>query len=270
MQASREHRMAGALLTDPHRFTTLEAIGLGGFGVDWLLILIPAFLAALVQGITGFGSVIIMMIFFPAILPMAEAAGLGGVIMLSCTVSLAWRYRKNFNFKQVIVPFLIYASVATWSVRLGKVLNTHVLRLMLGVLLVALALYFIFAKQAGDRRYPLAIAIGFMVISGFFNGLFGIGGPLMALYFLSLSTSVPTYMGNLQGFFLMDTIYITSVRVASGIITAAVIPYIIGGVVAAGLGTLLATRLSASWGLAQIKPLIYGFIGLSGLYYLFF
>ncbi|MFD1393347.1 sulfite exporter TauE/SafE family protein [Lacticaseibacillus jixianensis] len=238
--------------------------------MDWLLILIPAFFAALVQGITGFGSVIIMMIFFPAILPIAEAAGLGGVVMLSCTASLAWRYRRDFHFKQVIGPFLIYASVATWSVHLGRVLDTHVLRLLLGVLLVALALYFILVKSAGDRRYPLAIALGFMVISGFFNGLFGIGGPLMALYFLSLSTSVPTYMGNLQGFFLLDTIYITSVRVASGILTPALIPYIIGGIIAATLGTVLATRLSAKWDLTQIKPLIYGFIGLSGLYYLFF
>ncbi|WP_203624428.1 MULTISPECIES: sulfite exporter TauE/SafE family protein [unclassified Lacticaseibacillus] len=238
--------------------------------MDWLLILIPAFFAALVQGITGFGSVIIMMIFFPAILPIAEAAGLGGLVMLSCTASLAWRYRRDFHFKQVIGPFLIYAAVATWSVRLGKVLDTHVLRLLLGVLLVALALYFILAKTAGDRRYPWYIAVAFMIISGFFNGLFGIGGPLMALYFLSLSTSVPTYMGNLQGFFLLDTIYITSVRVASGIITVSLIPYILGGIIAATLGTLLATRLAAKWDLAQIKPLIYGFIGLSGLYYLFF
>lgn len=238
--------------------------------MDWLLILIPVFFAALVQGITGFGSVIIMMIFFPAVLPIAQAAGLGGVVMLSCTAGLAWRYRANFKFKQVIGPFLIYATVATWSVRLGKVLDTHVLRLMLGVLLVALALYFIFAKTAGDRRYPWYIAISFMVISGFFNGLFGIGGPLMALYFLSLSTSVPTYMGNLQGFFLLDTLYITSVRIASGIIATALIPYIIGGMIVATLGVIVANRVSAKWSLAQIKPLIYGFIGLSGLYYLFF
>lgn len=236
----------------------------------WLLIIFPALIAGLVQGLTGFGAVIIMMIFFPSILPMDKAAGIGGIIMLSSVLALTIRYRHEFKWKRVLIPFIIYASVATWSVHLSSVLDTHVLRLMLGGLLVALSLYFILSKSAGSAKYPWYIAGCFMVISGFFNGLFGIGGPLMALYFLSLSSSMPDYIGNIQAFFLIDAFYITGVRIAGGILTAPDIPYIIVGMIAATVGTIIATRLSTRWDLTTLKPFIYGFIGLSGLYYLFF
>ena len=238
--------------------------------MTWLLIVFPALLAGLVQGLTGFGAVIIMMIFFPSVLPMAQAAGVGGVIMFTSVLGLTLRYRHHLQLKRIIGPFLIYATVATWSVHLGHVLDNHLLRMLLGGLLVALCAYFTLAKGAGDRRYPWYVAVCFMVISGFFNGLFGIGGPLMALYFLSLSTSMPDYIANIQGFFLIDTLYITSVRVATGILTVHLIPQILLGMVAASLGTIIAAHLLNRLNPDTLKRWIYGFIGLSGLYYLFF
>jgi len=238
--------------------------------MTWLLIILPALMAGLIQGMTGFGAVIIMMIFFPSILPMTQAAGIGGIIMLPSEIALALHYRHAFKVKRVVPALIVYAVVATWSVQLGKVLDTHVLRLMLGVLLIALCIYFLASKNADSRHYPWYVAILFMIISGFFSGLFGIGGPLMALYFLSLSKSMPEYLANVQGFFLFDGLYITSIRVVSGILVARLVPYILAGMLAGVIGTMVASRLSSRWDLATIKPWIYRFIGLAGLYYLFF
>ncbi|WP_203649638.1 sulfite exporter TauE/SafE family protein [Secundilactobacillus yichangensis] len=238
--------------------------------MTWILVFFPALLAGLIQGLTGFGAVIIMMIFFPSILPMAQAAGIGGIIMLLSEISLVIHYRQAIKFKRVLPAFIVYAAVATWSVHLGLILNTHILRIMLGALLIALCIYFLSSKSAGSRHYPWYVALFFMMISGFFNGLFGIGGPLMALYFLSLSKSMPEYIGNVQIFFLIDGFYITSVRIASGILGTQIIPYVLVGMVAAIIGTIIAARLSARWDLATVKPWIYRFIGLAGLYYLIF
>lgn len=237
--------------------------------MTWLLIIFPALLAAIVQGLTGFGSVIIMMIFFPLILPIDQAAGIGSMIMLSSVLTMTIRYRRHLQLKQLVIPFLIYATVATWSVHLGHLIDTHVLRMLLGGLLVVLCGYFTWAKGAGSHPYPWYVAGIFMIISGFFNGLFGIGGPLMALYFLSLSRTMPAYIANIQGFFLIDTLYITAVRVGNGILIVKDIPYIVVGMLAATLGTLIAARLLNRLDPAKVKHLIYGFIGLSGLYYLF-
>lgn len=236
--------------------------------MTWLLVLLPAFLSGLVQGLTGFGAAIIMMIFLPQLLPMAQGAGVAGVIMLASVIPMVWKYRKYVHFKQIIVPFIVYASVAAWSVHLSKVLDIQLLRHLLGGLLVILAIYFTLNRKAGASHYPWYVAGAFMIISGFFNGLFGIGGPLMALYFLSLADSTADYLGNLQTFFLIDVFYITTVRILNGILVPAVVPLILIGMVGAVIGTAVAARILPRLPMNVVRQGIYLFIGLSGCYYL--
>lgn len=236
----------------------------------WLLVLLPAMLAGLVQGLTGFGAAIIMMIFLPQLLPMDQSAGVAGLIMFASVVTLTWRYRYAVHVKKIIIPFIIYASVAAWSVHLGQVLDVQLLRRLLGGLLVGLAVYFTVSRRETTCQFPWYVAGMFMIVSGFFNGLFGIGGPLMALYFLSLAKSTAEYVGNLQAFFLIDVFYITTIRVINGILTPSVTPWIAIGMVGAFVGTAVAARILPKLPMTAVKQLIYVFIGLSGGYYLIF
>jgi uncharacterized membrane protein YfcA len=238
--------------------------------MTWLLVVLPALLAGLVQGLTGFGAAIIMMIFLPQLLPINQSAGVAGLIMFASVVTMTLRYRHHIHVKRIIIPFIVYASVAAWSVHLGQTLDVQLLRKLLGGLLVGLAVYFTFSHRETTKRYPWWVAGAFMVVSGFFNGLFGIGGPLMALYFLSLAKSTEDYIGNLQAFFLVDVFYITTVRIINGIVTVHLAPYILIGMVGAFTGTAIAARILPKLPMATVKQLIYIFIGLSGVYYLFF
>lgn len=179
----------------------------------WLLVFLPGLLAGLVQGLTGFGAAIVMMIFLPQLFPIAQSAAVAGVIMAASVITLVWRYHQHIHFRQIIVPFIVYASVAAYSVHLGQVLDVQLLRRLLGALLVSLAGYFSLSKRAANQTYPWWLAGLFMIISGFFNGLFGIGGPLMALYFLSLADTTADYLGNLQTFFDRRGLYFDSSRI---------------------------------------------------------
>ncbi|WP_125574327.1 sulfite exporter TauE/SafE family protein [Levilactobacillus huananensis] len=237
--------------------------------MSWLLILTFGLLAGLVQGLTGFGSAIIMMIVLPTIMPIAQGAGVATLIMAASVITLTIRYRHDIHLKRVILPFIVYAAMATWSVHLGQHLDLQLLRHLLGVLLIALALYFTLAPKAGNHPYPLIVAIGFMLISGFFNGLFGIGGPLMALYFLTLSSTTEEYVATVQAFFLIDIIYITTLRISQGILTITTLPTILIGMAGALIGTIIAAHLLNRLNMTAVKRLIYLFIGMSGLYYLF-
>lgn len=236
--------------------------------MSWLFVIIPALLAGLVQGLTGFGTGIILMIFLPSILPMAQSAGVAALIPMVSIGIMVHRYRHALQFKRLIWPFLIYATVASFSIHIGKLLDVQVLKLMLGGLLTALSIYFLLNKSAGDRHYPLPVVIVFTIISGFFNGLFGIGGPLMALYFLSLSRTKDEYMASIQTFFLIDMTYVTLYRVANHILTIDTIPVIALGVVGAVLGTTLANHLLNRMNLDLVRHVIYVFIGCAGIFYL--
>lgn len=234
----------------------------------WLAL--PGLLAGFVQGVTGFGSGIILMIFLPLFLPVGTAAGVSTLIMFVATAMLAWRYRAHLQWRRLVGPFLVYSAVATWSVHLGQQLNVHLLRALLGGLLVALACYFTFRRERSPKPYPLPVNVGFMVISGFFNGLFGIGGPLMALYYLMLARTKEEYLASIQTFFLLDGIYVTTLRFSQGILQPAHLWFVLAGMVGALVGTAAANRLVDHLDTAMIKRIVYVFIGISGAYYLFF
>jgi len=236
--------------------------------MSWLFVLIPGMLAGLVQGLTGFGPAIVLMVFLPSILPMAKAAGVAGMIPVISVVMMAIHYRHYIKIKRIIWPFILYAVVASLSIHLGGLLNVHISRAMLGGLLIILSLYFLFSKTGGQKEFPLYVAVIFVLISGFFSGLFGIGGPLMALYFLSLSSTKEEYMATVQMFFVLDMTYTSTFRVINGIITANEIPIVLIGVVGAALGTFIASRILTHMNLALVSKCIYTFIGFSGIYYL--
>lgn len=236
--------------------------------MSWLFVLIPGMLAGLVQGLTGFGPAIVLMVFLPSILPMAKAAGVAGMIPVISVVMMAIHYRHYIKIKRIIWPFILYAVVASLSIHLGGLLNVHISRAMLDGLLIILSLYFLFSKTGGQKEFPWYVAVIFVLISGFFSGLFGIGGPLMALYFLSLSSTKEEYMATVQMFFVLDMTYTSTFRVINGIITVNEIPIVLIGVVGAALGTFIASRILTHMNLVLVSKCIYTFIGFSGIYYL--
>lgn len=237
--------------------------------MSWILwMLLAAILASTVQGVTGFGSGIMMMIFLPAMLPIGQSAGVATMTMVLAEIGLVWRYRHHIHFWRIFLPFLVYACVATWSVRLGQVLPVTLLKGLLGGLLIGLALYFTLSHRAGRKPIPLVVALLFMAVSGFFNGLFGIGGPLMALYFLTLAKSKAEYLASIQTFFLIDTVYVTSLRFATRVLAFGDVKFVLIGMIGTLIGTAVANRIVTRLNVATMTRLVYIFIGLAGCYYL--
>lgn len=239
--------------------------------MSWVFVmLLAAMMAGFVQGVTGFGSGIIMMIFLPYLLPINQSAGVSTLTMVVANIMVVWHYRKYLKWQRLVLPFVIYMSTAIFSVYLSKSMATGHLKLLLGILLVILATYYLIMNihSIKLKNIPIYIMVVFAIISGFFNGLFGIGGPLMALYFLTISDSKENYLASIQTFFLIDTFCITSIRFASGILTLGNLKFVFIGIIGAVIGTILANRLVKHLNLKVISLCIYGFIGFSGLYYL--
>ncbi len=237
--------------------------------MNWiLLMLLAAILASTVQGVTGFGSGIMLMIFLPTMLPIGQSAGVATMTMVLAEIALVWRYRHHIHFLRVGLPFLVYASVATWSVHLGQVLPVQWLKALLGGLLLGLAGYFMMSRGAGSKPLPAVVAVMFMIVSGFFNGLFGIGGPLMALYFLTLAKSKAEYLASIQTFFLIDTVYVTALRFATHVLHVSDVRFVLVGMIGTVIGTFVANRIVTRLNVATMTRIVYGFIGLAGGYYL--
>jgi len=229
-----------------------------------------AMMAGFVQGVTGFGSGIVMMIFLPYLLPINQSAGVSTLTMSVAIIMVAWKYRKYLKWQKLVAPFLIYIIVATASLYWSKFLAPGHLKLLLGGLLLILSLYYMTMnlRSITIKSIPVYVMVVFAIISGFFNGMFGIGGPLMALYFLTISDSKENYLASIQTFFLIDTIVITSLRFSSGILDLNSLKYVLVGLIGAIVGTILANHLVSHLNMKIMTLFIYIFIGVSGFYYL--
>ncbi len=235
-----------------------------------LVYVVPGFFAGLVQGITGFGSGIVLMTFLPFVLPIPQGAGVSTLTMSGPNAALVWRYRRGIHWLHIIIPFIVYSVVATVAVHVGQNLSAPLLKGLLGGLLVAIATYQVLMQYRGHTPSHIIwpVAVVFMVVSGFFNGLFGIGGPLMALYFLTESRSTTEYMASIQTFFMLDTVYVTTLRFSQGILQFHHLGFVAVGMIGAVLGTVVANRVIDRLNLDRVRRIVYIFIGISGLYYL--
>lgn len=227
-------------------------------------IFLPAFVAGIIQGVTGFGAGVIMMMFLPLQYSVIQSAGISSAICLILCVFMVYRYRKTINFKQIIGPAILYLVVSSISIIFAKNINQDIMKIILGLFLIVLAIYFLFFSKK-DIEPKGIVSLLCIVISGICDGLFGIGGPLMVIYFLSKTHSKEEYLGTIQCFFLVNVFYSTIFRILNSIITIDLIPCIGIGMIAILLGLLIANKIVNRLNAELIRKLTYILIGLCGL-----
>lgn len=225
------------------------------------LLCAAAVLAGFVDAIAGGGGLITV----PALL----AAGIDPVSALATnklqgsvgTASATLHYAKagRIDLKSVLWPLaavLVGAGLGAFAVTL---LSTDLLLLLLPVLLVAIALYFLFGPRASDvdseaRLRPKTYAWVAGAI-GFYDGFFGPGTGS----FFALSLVVLMSMGLVRA-----TAHTKVLNLASNVVSVAVLAtgghvlWALGAAMAAGqfLGAALGARTALRFGPKLIRPLL--------------
>lgn len=224
-----------------------------------------AIIGGTVQSVTGFGCGVLMMIFMPLLFPLLQASAITSALCIALTVSLAVRYRKVVNWEKLVLPGSIYLIFCNLTIWISTYLNTRYLMLAFGIFLVALALYSELAKSRIVFRPTPAVAITVSVISGISGGLFGIGGPLMAPYFLSATTGKEEYIGTMQTLFAFSTVIGLGMRIARRIYTLSLLPATLLGMVGVLIGRKIGIAVLNKINIATMSRLIYIMVGLSGV-----
>lgn len=225
-----------------------------------------AFLAGIVQGVTGFGGGIIMMLGLPFFFALPQGAGISSAVVGVLCALMAWRYRKEISLRKALLPCLLYIPLCSVAVRFSTAVNPAVIRRVFGAFLLALAAYYLFFNKAREKRRmrPWAGALC-VALSAVCDGLFGIGGPPMVLYYLSATDSTREYLGTLQLFFLVNAIYITGFRFVEGVLLPEHLPCIALGAAGILAGMFLANRLVDRLNADLVRRLTYLMIGVSGI-----
>lgn len=232
-----------------------------------IFIALSACIAGIVQGITGFGAGIVMMMILPMILGnIPQSAGVSTAICVILSAQMVYLYRKHVDIKKVILPSILYILICSISMYFSTMIDQNLMKKVFGTFLLLLAIYYLFINKNNERKkLSLALSLFCIVVSAACDGLFGVGGPLMVLYFLSTTHNTHQYLGTIQAFFTINCFYNTCFRIYRGIILPEHLIYIAVGMICIVIGGYIANKIVDKLDGVLVRKLTYIMIGISGL-----
>ena len=239
--------------------------------MDWNIVTLLVFvfvvsaMGGLTQTVAGFGCGITVMLFLPLMMPLLGASALNSVICSVQNLCLAWGFRKGIKFKLVLFPAFVSFFTSAAAVYLAVRLNLHFLKILFSLSLIALAIYFIFFADRVHVKASVQAATVCSALSGFVNGFFGVGGPPMALYYLTVTKTKEEYIGTAQFYFLIVSLFTTGARAAGGIISPDVLMTFLPGVLGVLAGQCIGIRIVHRLSIERMKKIIYAFLAISGV-----
>ncbi len=223
-------------------------------------------LAGLLQGTTGFGVGIALMMVIPLFFSVAESAAIVSVAGLIPNLLLVLRYRKALTVRKVLLPALLYIVACNITIVLSLSIDQQIIKKVFGVFLLILATYYLFFNRTEKRRkISIPLAAAFITISGVCDGLFAIGGPLMVVYYLSITESIEEYIGDIQLFFLLGLPFSIAMRLSSGLLGVQHVGAVIVCVAGLVFGMTIAKRIVGNVNDGLIRRFIYAMIAVSGV-----
>lgn len=161
--------------------------------MELLLILVLVIFASGVGTLTGFGLSTVMIPVMVLFYPMAETLLFVGIIHWFNDLWKLVLFREGIRGK-LILGFGIPGLIATvLAARLVFTIPTTILQRILGVFLIGYVV-FLFVRSAFKVKQSTATAAVGGALSGFFAGVFGIGGAIRALFLSAFDLPKAIYL----------------------------------------------------------------------------
>ncbi len=223
-----------------------------GFG--WGELAVLAFSAILIginkTGVPALGTVpvILLALAFPA----RMSQGLQLVMLAMADLVAIYCYRKNVDWKTIgrLLPWAV-CGIAVGSLTLRLMTDDDVLRLVIGVIVLAMSLLNLLRRRYSEQLKLLPgvwwFGASFALLAGFTTQVANAAGPVMAIYLLTLGLDKKSYMRVAAWFFMLVNwiklpVFVSEGRIDWTVVRAdlAMIPMLLLG---AGLGLLLVNRI---------------------------
>jgi uncharacterized membrane protein YfcA len=236
--------------------------------MEILYIILLAAGASFVQRTIGFGFGIFIMTALPFLMPSyGEAVTLSGLLSLTSAAVVMVKYLKYVTWKRflpIVASFVIFSTLAICM--LDKI-EGHAMRMILGIVLIIISLYFSFFKDKLQKiiRPTPGWQLGAGAASGVMGGLFGMHGPPVVLYLVASEPDKDHYMGMIQTYAFVTNLTMLAVRAWNGYVTPTVGTTYIYGLIGLAVGVL-----AGNWAYNRIPNriftyVVYAYIAISGL-----
>ena len=237
-----------------------------------LYIFLLAIGASFVQRTIGFGFGIFIMTSLPFLMPSyGEAVTLSGLLSLTSATIVMLKYIKYVTWKRLLPITAAFIIFSTLAILLLDRIEGRMMRIILGVMLIIISLYFSYFKDKLQKLVHPTTGwqIGTGTVSGIMGGLFGMHGPPVVLYLISSEPDKNHYMGMIQTYAVITNIIMLAVRAYKGYVTP-----IVGTTYIYAIGGLIIGVIAGNWAFKRISNklftyIVYAYIGICGLIILF-
>ena len=236
----------------------------------FLLVALIALAGSFVQSTTGFGYAVTCMALWPLLLPFKTATVVELITATFMTVTIAVRYWKFINWRQLVWPCVVAVCTNWVGVQILQSSTETFLRRVLGAALMVLAVYFLFFSERLRIRPTRSNGMIAGAVAGLSGGMFSIGGPPIVAYYLNALEDKREYTATTQMFFIITTMALLVMHIRLGNVTREVLRFSAAAVAGLAVGTGLGLAVFRRLPLTTIKRLVYGFMLGMGLYILIF
>lgn len=200
------------------------------------------FVAGIVKGLTGFGFSLLTVPLLVVLFGPRTAIPVIIVLNAASNVPMYLHSRRWSSLRRIwplVVAGIISIPVGTY---LLLVLNTAVLKLIVGAVICLFALAFLLGFRREIRREKGGF-IGAGLISGILNGLISTGGPPAILFLANQGMGKDEFRANLIAYFLFLNVATIPVHFAGGLLSMEIAGLAAVFVPALAGGAFLGTRL---------------------------
>lgn len=185
---------------------------------EYLYIAIIILISALVQGFSGFAFSLVLVPLLGLFFGFKDVVVLNLLFSFVLNLSVFIKLRKHAKVKETAVLILFACIFTIVGANTLKGFDESLLKIVLGILLSLTSILNIFKVNITfnkpKRYYPIVGSI-----SGFLNGLAGISGPPVILFFSNTKLDKLTYKATLNTFFLSLNVVALITYQSIGILT---------------------------------------------------
>lgn len=192
--------------------------------------------AGLIQGVTGFGSLLFAVPLLALYLAPQVSVPLATLCGLFIVVVMGFKLKRHLERSKILPILLGSLPGVALGVLVLKGVDAGVFRLLLGAMITSYALFALLARPRPKRlHWGVGSACGFL--AGAFSAAFSAGGPPVIIYVTMQDWSPDQKRATITGFYLAVSVFVAlghaTVGLTTGrvlLLTAAAGPCIFAGV----------------------------------------
>lgn len=232
-----------------------------------LLLFFLTLAASFIQRVSGFGFGIFVMMFFPFFLPSyGESVMLSGLLAGTTALFIVLRNWHFIRWKMMGIIVFFNVLTSYLAIEYMASLSNETLKRWLGIVLILIALYFLFGKSKANGIFRTRTAQGIIgIVSGIMGGMFAMPGPPVVLYCISSIDDKREYVVTLQAFSVVFNMFYTLFRTQAGFYSESTLLWWLIGLAGLTIGISCGSRFSEQISNRRLKQIVYIMMMLSGL-----